>query len=82
MTEPLITPELVRLGVTVTGDKHAVIAEMATLIAASGRADRAGLLDAFEKREAQFTTGMPGGIAIPHCRAGSSPVEWCSGSFV
>ena len=30
MTEPLITPELVRLGVTVTGDKHAVIAEMAT----------------------------------------------------
>ena len=69
MTEPLITPELVRLGVTVTGDKHAVIAEMATLIAASGRADRAGLLDAFEKREAQFTTGMPGGIAIPHCRA-------------
>ncbi len=69
MTEPLITPELVRLGVAVTGDKHAAIAEMATLIAASGRADRAGLLDAFEQREAQFTTGMPGGIAIPHCRA-------------
>lgn len=69
MTEPLITPELVRLGVTVTGDKHAVIAEMADVIASAGRADREGLREAFEKREAQFATGMPGGIAIPHCRA-------------
>ena len=69
MTEPLITPELVRLGATVRGDKHAVIAEMANVIAATGRAERDGLREAFEKREAQFATGMPGGIAIPHCRA-------------
>ncbi|MDF1486796.1 PTS fructose transporter subunit IIABC [Tessaracoccus caeni] len=68
MTTPLITPDLVRLGVEVDGDKHAVIAAMATLIAGTGRAERDGLLDGFEKREAQFPTGMPGGIAIPHCR--------------
>mgnify|MGYP001248676053 CR=1 FL=1 len=68
MSTPLITPDLVRLDVDVEGDKHAVIAAMATLIAATGRAEREGLLDGFEKREAQFATGMPGGIAIPHCR--------------
>lgn len=68
MSEPLITPDLVRLGVDIEGDKHAVIAAMATLIASTGRAEREGLLDGFEKREAQFPTGMPGGIAIPHCR--------------
>ncbi|MDN5963360.1 MAG: PTS sugar transporter subunit IIA, partial [Actinomyces sp.] len=68
MSEPLIIPDLVRLGVEITGDKHAVIAAMADLVAASGRADRDGLLQAFEDREAQFATGMPGGIAIPHCR--------------
>ena len=68
MSTPLITPDLVRLDVDVEGDKHAVIAAMATLIAATGRAEREGLLDGFEKREAQFPTGMPGGIAIPHCR--------------
>lgn len=69
MSEPLITPDLVRLGVQVTGDKHAVIAQMAELVASTGRADRAGLQQAFEDREAQFATGMPGGIAIPHCRS-------------
>ena len=65
MTEPLITPELVRLGVTVTGDKHAVIAEMADVIASAGRADREGLREAFEKREAQFATECPAGLPSP-----------------
>lgn len=69
MSDALITPQLVRLGVEVDGDKHAVIEAMADLVAASGRADREGLRDAFEAREAQFATGMPGGIAIPHCRS-------------
>ena len=68
MSTPLITPDLVRLGVDVPGDKHAVIAQMAQVVAATGRADQAGLQQAFEDREAQFATGMPGGIAIPHCR--------------
>lgn len=69
MSDPLITPQLVRLGVSVDGDKHAVIEAMADLVAASGRADRERLREAFEARETQFATGMPGGIAIPHCRS-------------
>ncbi len=68
MSDQLITPDLVRLDVTVDGDKHAVIAKMAELVASTGRAEEAGLQAAMEAREAQFPTGMPGGIAIPHCR--------------
>lgn len=68
MSHRLITPELVGLGVEDPGDKHAVIARLADMVSAAGRADRDGLEAAFEEREAQFATGMPGGIAIPHCR--------------
>lgn len=68
MSDQLITPDLVRLNVTVDGDKHAVIAQMAQLVASTGRAEEEGLREAMEAREAQFPTGMPGGIAIPHCR--------------
>ncbi len=68
MNDQLITPDLVRLDVEVAGDKHAVIAAMAGLIASTGRAEEAGLQGAMEARESQFPTGMPGGIAIPHCR--------------
>ena len=68
MSTKLIEPDLVRLDVTVDGDKHAVIAKMAEVIAATGRAEEAGLQEALEAREAQFATGLPGGIAIPHCR--------------
>ena len=68
MSNDMMTPELVRLGVTIDGDKHAVIAKMAEVIAATGRAEKAGLEEAMLDREAKFATGMPGGIAIPHCR--------------
>ena len=68
MSEPLMTPQLVRLDVPSPGDKHAVIAAMADLIASSGRAERDGLEAGLFKREESFATGMPGGFAIPHCR--------------
>lgn len=68
MSEPLMTPQLVRLDVPSPGDKHAVIAAMADLIASSGRAERDGLEAGLLKREESFPTGMPGGFAIPHCR--------------
>ena len=68
MADELMTPELVQLGVTVDGDKHAVIAAMASLIASTGRAERDGLEKAMLDREATFATGKPGGHAIPHCR--------------
>ena len=69
MSNDMMTPDLVRLGVTVDGDKHAVIAKMAEVIASTGRAEKAGLEQAMLNREVQFATGMPGGIAIPHCRS-------------
>ncbi|ATG51439.1 PTS lactose transporter subunit IIC [Brachybacterium vulturis] len=68
MSGPLMTPELVRLEVDPPGDKLAVIGLMADLIAATGRADRAGLEAGLLQREESFATGMPGGFAIPHCR--------------
>jgi PTS system fructose-specific IIC component len=68
MSEHLMTPDLVRIGVTISGDKYAVIDAMADVIARTGRADKAGLVDAMTQREHAFATGMPGGIAIPHCR--------------
>ena len=65
----MITPELVRLGVEPPGDKLAVIGLMADVIASAGRAEKDGLEAAMLDRESKFATGMPGGIAIPHCRA-------------
>ena len=35
MSNDMMTPELVRLGVTIDGDKHAAIAKMAEVIAAA-----------------------------------------------
>ena len=69
MSAPLMTPELVRLDVAPPGDKHAVIALMADLVAETGRAERDGLEAGLLKREESFATGMPGGFAIPHCRS-------------
>ncbi|MDQ1320265.1 MAG: fructose system or component, partial [Actinomycetota bacterium] len=44
--------------------------DLAALLADSGRAeDTAPLLQAALAREAQSATGLPGGIAIPHCRS-------------
>ncbi|MCS6710747.1 PTS sugar transporter subunit IIA [Brachybacterium sp. EF45031] len=65
----LLTPQLVELDVSPGSDTSAVIAAMAALIGASGRADAAGLERAMLDREAQMPTGMPGGFAIPHCKA-------------
>ncbi|CAI9419504.1 PTS fructose transporter subunit IIABC [Nocardioides sp. T2.26MG-1] len=65
----LITAELIRLDADLGGDKHAVIRSMARIVGAAGRAVDVDQLveDAFA-REATSGTGLPGGIAIPHCR--------------
>lgn len=71
MTEPsIISTELVLLDANGGPDKEAVIGRLAALVTASGRADdAAGLTAAALAREAQSATGLPGGIAIPHCRS-------------
>lgn len=65
----LITATQVSLGPDVAADKDEVIRMLAGLLAAAGRAPdvEAVTADAFA-REATSATGLPGGIAIPHCR--------------
>jgi fructose PTS system EIIBC or EIIC component len=66
----IITTDLVALDVDAGGDKESVIGLLAERLAAAGRAtDRDGLIAAAMAREAQSATGLPGGIAIPHCRS-------------
>ncbi|GAB3134168.1 fructose-specific PTS transporter subunit EIIC [Tsukamurella serpentis] len=70
MTESIITPELVALDVSAGADKADVIGYLAGRIAEAGRCESVGdLVAAALAREAQSATGLPGGIAIPHCRA-------------
>lgn len=70
MTESIIAPELVALDVSAGTDKSEVIAYLAGRITDAGRSSSVdGLVEAALAREAQSATGLPGGIAIPHCRA-------------
>ena len=66
----LITPALVALDADLGAEKAAVVHRLAELVAGAGRATAADALatDALA-REAKAATGLPGGIAIPHCRS-------------
>ena len=65
----LITPGLVRLDADLGTDKDAVIRSLAGVVADAGRAgDTDQLIADAMAREATSATGLPGGIAIPHCR--------------
>ena len=66
--ERLIIPELASLDEPLGSDKNSVIRALAAKIAASGRAEESSLVADLLTREAKSATGMPGGIAIPHCR--------------
>ncbi|MBT2594090.1 fructose-specific PTS transporter subunit EIIC [Arthrobacter sp. ISL-72] len=66
----LITTELVELDQNLGNSPEDVIRHLAGKVAANGRATEVeGLFaDAFA-RESKTATGVPGGIAIPHCRS-------------
>jgi PTS system fructose-specific IIC component len=67
---PIISPDLVLLDVDAGADKQAVITRLADLLASGGRVGDARALErATLARESQSATGLPGGIAIPHCRS-------------
>ena len=69
MSTPLIDRALVRLDDDLGDDKSAVIRSLAEVVAAAGRSGNAsGLTDDALARESTSPTGLPGGIAIPHCR--------------
>jgi PTS system fructose-specific IIC component len=68
----LITPALVALDADLGPDKSGVIRALATRVVDAGRATDVDALyaDAWA-RESQTDTGIPGGLAIPHCRSAS-----------
>jgi PTS system fructose-specific IIC component len=69
-TLPIINTDLVLLDVDAGGDKQTVIGRLVNRLADTGRTqDSAGLIAAAMAREEQSATGLPGGIAIPHCRS-------------
>jgi PTS system fructose-specific IIC component len=74
-TEGMITPALVQLDVSLGSDKTEVIRSLAAQVAAAGRTSNPDQLaaDALE-RENTSSTGLPGGIAIPHCRTSAVDV--------
>ncbi|WP_244927471.1 fructose-specific PTS transporter subunit EIIC [Nocardioides sp. W7] len=65
----LITTALVRLDANLGSDKHDVIRALAGVVSDAGRATDVDQIvaDALA-RETTSPTGLPGGIAIPHCR--------------
>ncbi|MEV0059757.1 fructose-specific PTS transporter subunit EIIC [Nocardia sp. NPDC050718] len=70
MADSIITTDLITLDAELGADKDAVITALAGELAAAGRAsDAAAVSRAALDREAQSATGLPGGIAIPHCRS-------------
>ena len=71
----LITTDLVELDQNLGNAPETVIRHMARKVAATGRASEVeGLFaDAFA-REQKTATGIPGGIAIPHCRSAAVTV--------
>ncbi|MEU6137560.1 fructose-specific PTS transporter subunit EIIC [Nocardioides sp. NPDC047086] len=69
MMSALIAPELVALDADLGTDKHDVIRALAQRVADSGRAtDLDALVADALAREEVSATGLPGGLAIPHCR--------------
>ncbi len=65
----LITRDLVRLDASLGAAKHDVIRSLAAVVGEAGRATDVEQLvtDAFAREETS-ATGLPGGLAIPHCR--------------
>ena len=66
----LITTDLVALEADLGPDRSGVIRALATLVVDAGRASAVdGLYADAWAREQKTDTGVPGGIAIPHCRS-------------
>ncbi|HET6824618.1 MAG TPA: fructose-specific PTS transporter subunit EIIC [Amnibacterium sp.] len=70
MPAPLITPGLVALDADLGAERRDVIRALADRVVHAGRAtDTDALFADAWAREQKTDTGVPGGIAIPHCRS-------------
>lgn len=67
-----LSADRVRLGVPVA-DRNAVLSELASLLGGTDRAAREAVRDDLDRREQMGSTGVGGGIAFPHARAGLLP---------
>ncbi|WP_427016150.1 PTS fructose transporter subunit IIABC [Pseudarthrobacter sp. P1] len=66
----LITGDLITLDANLGTEPSTVIRALAEMVAATGRASEVeGLYADALAREQKTSTGVPGGIAIPHCRS-------------
>ncbi|MDF3304793.1 PTS fructose transporter subunit IIABC [Rhodococcus koreensis] len=66
----IISEDLISLDTDLGAAKEDVISALSQRLADAGRATEADALrDAALARESQSATGLPGGIAIPHCRS-------------
>lgn len=69
MTNPLITSSLVDLELAAP-DRRDAVRSLAKRLVGEGRVtDIEQFLSDVEAREAQMSTGLDGGIGIPHCRS-------------
>jgi PTS system fructose-specific IIC component len=69
MSQDLITADLVVLDADLGPAKTDVIHHLVQLVSNTGRAEAAGLEVDVLAREEKASTGLGGGIAIPHCRS-------------
>ena len=70
MASALISPDTVALDVDFGDSTESVITHLASLVVAAGRAsDIDALAQPAIDRERQAGTGVPGRVAIPHCRS-------------
>lgn len=68
MLEEMLTYENVHLGVELPEYTKEAGLKSVSALCANDEVSEAQLLDAFTKREAEYSTGCGGGIAIPHAK--------------
>ena len=69
METKIINPSLVRLDAELGSTPDEVISGLAAVVTDAGRSTNVDeLAAAAHAREAKSHTGVPGGVAIPHCR--------------
>lgn len=67
----LLNEDLIRIGMQ-SEVKEEAIAELVEVLVRNGRVtDRSGVLNAVNARESKGTTGIGGGVAVPHSKHGS-----------
>lgn len=68
--DSLVKPDLVILDAQLGSTKKSILTALTELAAKSGRvSDSNAVVTAAVKREEKSSTGLPGGVAIPHCRS-------------